>query len=132
MAENYDRPPLQHQCQSLPMFLLSQLLPYFLQAVTKANQGTLSAHETRLRLNYRMHMTSDYKSLRSNKDTSIHYWQRPCSIKCISLSFLLLTKKDTSIKPAKQLHFRGTYLDCLLKSARSFSWSMTNMITTCN
>lgn len=36
----------------------------------------------------------------------------------------------TSIKPAKQLHIRGTNLDCLLRSARSFSWSITNIMTT--
>jgi hypothetical protein len=38
----------------------------------------------------------------------------------------------TSMKPARQLHIRGTNLDWRLKSARSFSLSMTNMITTCN
>ena len=38
----------------------------------------------------------------------------------------------TSMKPARQLHMRGTNLDWRLKSARSFSLSMTNMITTCN
>ena len=37
----------------------------------------------------------------------------------------------TSIKPARQLHIRGTNLDWRLKSARSFSLSMTSMITTC-
>lgn len=41
-----------------------------------------------------------------------------------------LRKTQTSINPARQLHIRGTNLDCLLNNARSFSLSITNIITT--
>lgn len=51
---------------------------------------------------------------------------------CLPLSNKLkIGRIYTSIKPAMQLHIRGTNLDCLLKSTRSFSLSMTNIMTTC-
>lgn len=50
----------------------------------------------------------------------------------LALQTVEIAKKNTSMKPAKQLHIRGTNLDCLPKRTRSFSRSITNMMTTCS
>lgn len=126
VAENYERKLLQLQYQSLHTFLSSLLLLSFPLAKDDRRYQQWNCGNKHLFLFF----------LFSTRISRIKVRLLPFSYLRYSLILqitdwsLKLPKTVTSMNPAKQVHIRGINLDCPHKSARSFSLSITNMMTT--